>query len=210
MTSALLEPPVRRAPEAAPVRTDIIGPRHAGMRMTGEEWEAHEDWDRDYRYELYDGVLVVCPAPGCAEASPNDELGYRLRGYIEANPDGPAKLTLPERYIRIDADNRRRCDRAVWCGEFPKKPDEVPPTLAIEIVSASARDRRRDYVTKRAEYLSAGVKEYWVIDRHARTVTKFEAAGETVYDEAAAVTSGRLPGFELPVAAMTRAADLFG
>ena len=209
MTSALLEPPVRRP--AAPPRgvPETIGPRHAGMRMTGEEWEAHEDWDRAYRYELYDGVLVVCPAPGCGETSPNDELGRLLRNYIVLKPDGPAKLTLPERYIRIDADNRRRCDRAVWCGEFPQKPDEVPPTVAIEIVSASARDRRRDYVTKRAEYLSVGVREYWVIDRHARTITKFDAAGETVYDEAATVASDHLPGFELPVTAMTTAADLF-
>jgi len=37
-----------------------------------------------------------------------------------------------------------------------------PPDLVVEVVSAESR--ARDYRVKYAEYLSAGVQEYWIVD----------------------------------------------
>ena len=38
------------------------------------------------------------------------------------------------------------------------------PALVIEVVSANRRD---DYLTKRAEYESIGVQEYWFVEHYA-------------------------------------------
>ena len=44
------------APEMAPV---VLTAGLAGILMTPEEFDAVEEWDEDYRYELVQGVLVV-------------------------------------------------------------------------------------------------------------------------------------------------------
>ena len=41
---------------------------------------------------------------------------------------------------------------------------EGAPDLAVEVVSGSKADRRRDWFTKRKEYAASGVAEYWIVD----------------------------------------------
>jgi hypothetical protein len=48
----------------------------AGTLMTPAEFDAVEEYDENYGYELVHGVLVVVPLPNEAEADPNEELGY--------------------------------------------------------------------------------------------------------------------------------------
>lgn len=49
----------------APPASDelILGPDCNGLRMTLEEFDAVEDYDEDYMYELVNGVVVVNPLP---------------------------------------------------------------------------------------------------------------------------------------------------
>ena len=73
----------------------------------------------------------------------------------------------PDVQMLLDRDDPRRQNRR-WLGT----------DLAVEVVSAD--DPRRDYVTKRREYLAAGVLEYWIVDprpRHRR-ITVLVRAGE--------------------------------
>ena len=64
-------------------------------------------------------------------------------------------------------------DRIIWAGLGRQpKPRRDIPTIAIEFVSASKRERRRDYAEKRKEYLAAGVVEYWLFDRFERGLAK--------------------------------------
>ena len=85
------------------------------------------------------------------------------------------------------------------------------PTIAVEFVSAGRRNRRRDYVDKRKEYLKAGVKEYWIIDRFQRTLTvihnKPRGSREKVVSENETYQSPFLPGFEVPLARLLATAD---
>jgi len=47
-----------------PVNPELaLGPETAGLLMTAEEFDAIEEYDEDYRYELINEVLVVTPAP---------------------------------------------------------------------------------------------------------------------------------------------------
>ncbi len=117
---------------------------------------------------------------------------------------------MAERYIRTH--NRRRADRVIWAG-LGRRPDPKVdvPTIAVEFVSAGKRDRHRDYVEKRAEYLAAGVAEYWVIDRFRRIMTVYRRPpaepSEVVVPEAGTYRTDLLPGFELPLARLLSVAD---
>ena len=52
-----------------------LTPEMAGMRMSPEEFDAVEEWDEDYNYELVEGVLVVVPPVSESERGPNEMLG---------------------------------------------------------------------------------------------------------------------------------------
>jgi len=191
-----------------------IGPGSAGVSMTVEEFDripAHR-WDDRYRYELIRGVLVVSPFAGPGEDSPNDELGYLLRRYRDDHPQGfLLDETLFEQYLHTA--NRRRCDRAIWVG-LGRTPDveRDVPAIVVEFVGPRKRDFLRDYEEKRDEYLTAGVREYWVIDRFRRTMTVYrpgaggQAAAQTV-TEPQEYQTPLLPGFVLPLARLLARAD---
>jgi Uma2 family endonuclease len=151
--------------------------------MTPEEFDAIDDWDENYRYELVNGVLIVVPPVGAGERSPNDKLGYLIQFFQEMLP--------------------------IWIG-LGRAPDvdHDVPAIVVEFVSRSRRDVRRDYVQKRLEYLEAGVREYWVIDRFRRRMTVFRADGSTLeFTESETYQPPLMPGFELPLPRLFAAAD---
>lgn len=185
-----------------------LGHECNGMLLSPEEYDVVEDWESGYRYELVNGVLVVVPPPGFGERSPNDYLGYLLHRYHEEHQKGTClDGTAPEQEIRC-GENRRRADRAIWVGYGAAfDPDRDTPSIAIEFVSESSRDRRRDYVDKRAEYAAAGVKEYWVIDRFTRELTVFRGDDVQVVPADEAYESPLLPGFRLTLAELLKRSD---
>lgn len=190
----------------------VLGPELAGTLMTPDEFDAVEEYDHDYRYELIHGVLVVTPIPLSAEVGPNEWLGQQLLNYRDSHPHGRAlDATLPERYVRT-GDSRRRADRVIWAG-LGRMPDERldTPTIVVEFVSEGRRNRHRDYIEKRDEYRAIGVREYWVFDRFQRCLTVFFDASaqpaERVVNEAERYHSPCLPGFELPLAKLLAVAD---
>lgn len=191
-----------------------IGFDSAGLRMTPEEFDAIQEGDYDelYRYELIDGVLVVNGIPLESQASPNEYLGGLLHVYKSFHPEGSAlDETLQERYIRLP-NSRRLADRVIWAG-LGRRPNPKldVPTIAIEFVSASKRNRKRDYETKRDEYLSLGAVEYWIIDRFQRTLTAYRAMegapSARIIGENDVFETDLLPGFELPLDQLLAHAD---
>ena len=50
---------------------------------------AIEEADRDYRYQLINGRLIVTPPPLEAERGPNEELGRRLLNYRDSKTPPP-------------------------------------------------------------------------------------------------------------------------
>lgn len=193
-----------------PTRLGRIGPGSAGMFLKPKEFDAITDYVRGYRYELIKGVLVVNAIPGPAQADPNETLGYMLRDYQKNHPKGGVlDTTLPEQYIRIGKE-RRQADRVLWTGlgRRPNVKKDVP-TIAVEFVSAGKRNALRDYETKRVEYLSVGVAEYWIIDRFRRTLTvhRKTAKKPIVVGEFETYETKLLPGFVLHLDEILVAAD---
>jgi Uma2 family endonuclease len=190
----------------------VLGLESAGLFMTPEEFDAIQEYDENYRYELINGVLVVSPIPLPEETSPNDLLGYLLLDYKERHPAGKVlDCTMPQQYVRTKA-GRRIADRLLWVGlgRLPK-PRRDPASVAVEFVSAGKRNQRRDYEDKRGEYMEAGIAEYWIVDRFRRTMTVIynlpSGEEEKIIHEAEVYQSPLLPGFELPLARLLAAAD---
>ena len=190
----------------------VLGPEHAGILMTPEEFDAVEEYDENYRYELVHGVLVVSPIPSAEETDPNEELGRWLRNYQAENRRGKAlDLTLPQQYVRT-ATSRRPADRLIWTGlgRLPDRRRDVA-SVAVEFVSAGRRNRLRDYLDKRREYMEVGFQEYWIIDRFRRTLTvvRNDPAGpqELAIPENRTYRTPLLPGFKLPLADLLAVAD---
>ena len=200
-------PPARRParprvrPKPAPAPASYLDEDSAGLLMTGAEFDAIEECDPFFRYQLIRGVVVVSRPPVAAHERYVDRFGYLLQKYMFEHPNGAVlDETLPGRYVRTEEDTRRQPDRAVWCG-LGREPDETAdvPAIIVEVVSRSRRDRVRDYETKRNEYRAAGVKEYWIVDRFADpgpTVTVASADGsERVVGPGETYESPLLPGF---------------
>jgi Uma2 family endonuclease len=183
----------------------------AGLSMSKEEFRAIEDFDDRYRYELIRGIVIVVPPASDSEVKANETLGTMLHRYAEEHPEGKCvDDTLFEREIET-IPNLRRTDRSIWIGlgRVPDTDTDVP-AIIVEFVSPGRAAFYRDYEEKRDEYLSIGVKEYWVIDRFDRTMTIFRRDAEPqVVKEGEVYSTSLMPGFELPLKTILAAADRY-
>ncbi|MGH9527182.1 MAG: Uma2 family endonuclease, partial [Terriglobales bacterium] len=93
--------------------------------------------------------------------------------------------------------------RAAIIGE---KNIQGAPNLLVEILSSSTRDL--DLGTKLRLYRRCGVREYWIVDPDANTVTvhRLDQAGaqSQILTAAGTITSPVLPGLSLPLAAILK------
>ena len=194
------------------IRTPLfLSPEDAGRRLTPRRFD-EADFEEGWRYELIQEVLVVTPIPRKASRGLAGKLIQWLQNYADRLGKGIEFLTaLFEETIELPNGSRRRCDVGVWIelGRNPGAHDV--PTITVEIVSKRASDVRRDYVDKRADYLAAGVQEYWIIDRFRRTMTVLRRRGgrwqQRVVQEDEVYTTPLLPGFELKLRDLLAHAD---
>ena len=200
-------------PKLNPKLPPSFGPTDNGRVMSPREFD-RGDFERGWRYELVNGVLIVSPAPVSNERDPNEELGRILRNYQEYHPQGAAlDATLSEHDVET-GDNRRRADRAIWLGlgRLPRK-NEMP-TITVECVSKARRDWVRDYETKRDEYLDAGVSEYWIFDRFTETLTvwtqKNGRRSKKTFSANETFSTPRLPGLVLGLRKLSDLAARWG
>jgi Uma2 family endonuclease len=130
------------------------------------------------RYEILDGELSVTPAPSTKHQRISGRLHFALTQHVLANQLGevyaaPTDLILaPTTVIQPDLifiGNDRR-------GIVTERAIEGPPTLVIEILSATTR--RTDRQTKAQLYAKHGVPHYWLIDPDLQSVEAYELADD--------------------------------
>ena len=172
-----------------------------GIEVSQEEF-AEADYQKPWRYERANGRLVVMTPAGYDHHATAEPFRNHLGTYKLAHPDR-IEHVFQEAWTSVDDDTDRLPDIAVYLtggsGRLPKR----IPDLIFEIVSQTARDRRRDYEEKRTEYERIGVREYIIVDRFQHTLTVLslvkDSYKQNVLGPNDLYTTPLLPGLEIPL-----------
>jgi Uma2 family endonuclease len=134
--------------------------------------------DDGKRYEIFDGELVVTPAPAPPHQFAVWELThtfYRRLKEIAIPVLSPVDVILSSRRVLIpDVVVLRHERKAIITG----RAIEGPPDLVVEVLSP--RGAARDRVRKARLYASSGIPEYWIADPIAKTIEVY-ALGDRGY-----------------------------
>ena len=132
--------------------------------------------DDGNRYELFDGQLLVTPAPAGLHQVAVMFLWKALEPYVRATRLGwvmsaPADLQLggkhlsqPDLFVMPSLPLSRD-----WA-EFPD------PILVIEVLSPSTA--QQDRFIKRRRFQRRGIPEYWIVDLDARAIERWRPGDE--------------------------------
>jgi len=154
--------------------------------------------------EYSDGFVRVLPMPGLLHQWIARFLFLALERFVSERQLGevffaplPVRLT-PTKYREPDIVFVRPERIRIMKGQ----PDGAD--LVIEVVSDGKESRERDYVEKRAEYVAAGIREYWIVDPDQRTITVLELADGSyrehgVFHHSDLASSSLLGGFSVRV-----------
>jgi Uma2 family endonuclease len=191
-----------------------IGPQDHGRRMSLKEFEPIQVQE-GYLYELGRGVIVVSDVPGFKHLRQVSAIRDRLVIYKVAHPHDVYDVVAGSdcKILIAEWESERHPDLSIF-----KKPPPSPEgkklwwkwiaDIAIEVVSRSSR--KRDYVEKREEYLTRGVKEYWIVDGDKKQVTILRRVRgkwvERVLHPGDTYETDLLPGFQLSCQAVFEAA----
>ena len=164
-------------------------------------------WDEDERIELIDGEAVMMAPPSTSHQIISMEISRQLANFLEGKKclaiPAPFAVRLFEREGDPPANVRTvvEPDISVICdtSKLDEKGCHGAPDWVIEIVSPSSRSM--DYFTKLFKYRTAGVREYWVVDPHRKTVTvyQFEQDQMNEYAFGESVPVGIYEGFSITV-----------
>ena len=148
-------------------------------RMTAEEfceW-VHEPDQSDRWFELVRGEVIELPPPMKPHGAVAFNIARILAGYVYANATGYCTSNDAGVILERDPDTVRGPDIAYYedaatFEDLHPKYGEVPPRLAIEILSPS--DKAGQITRKITDYLSNGVEVVWLIDPEQRNVTVYQ------------------------------------
>jgi Uma2 family endonuclease len=174
-----------------------------------EMLQENAGWSMDI--ELLDGEAVLVPPVGDRASSTQGELYMALRHWQEDTAD--EGVVLQDVFVALPGGSRPAPDISWWSAE--RHPSTPPgalqsgirqgiPDLIIEVLSPSTR--ANDLGVKRELYMRSGVRELWLVDPDARTVTRARpnSTPDEVLGEGAVLRSNLLDGFELEIAHVFR------
>ncbi len=127
-------------------------------------------WSMDI--ELIAGEAVLVPPIGGPASSAQGELHVALHRWQE--DVGDEGLVLQDVFVAFPDGSRPAPDISWWSAE--RRPPVARgsmqriPDLIIEVLSPSTR--ANDLGVKRDMYMGAGVRELWLVDPDARTITR--------------------------------------
>ena len=150
--------------------------------MPQREWTADDlDGlpDDGLRYELVDGVLLVSAAPNTTHQLALANLFFLL---MQAAPPGLRVLPAPTD-VRFSPRRQLQPDLCVvQRSAIGGARIEVPPLLAVEVLSPSTRTV--DRTVKRSVFEDGGVPAYWLVDPLRPSLTVLELVGGAYLERA--------------------------
>lgn len=155
--------------------------------------------DPERSYEIVNGEPEVKEMPGARHGKIASRLDRRLGTFVEANRLGEVFV---ETSFQIGGNDRIPDLAFVSLDCLPPEGEPetkwpFPPALAIEIVSPS--DFYEKVYNKALEYLSAGVKQVWIVSPENQTITIYRSPSNIIAfpPESELVCEDLLPGFRL-------------
>src|SRR5262245_56169442 len=183
-------------------------------RWTEDEYLRLEEMRGDHiRIELVDGRLEVLPVPTRLHQAILIYLLVKLKDF--AAKHSPGEVSIAGLRVRLangrfrepdvvylKQENCSRSHNEFWAGA----------DLAMEIVSGSYDDRKRDYEEKVKDYAEAGIPEYWIVDPDEKRIRVLTLKGEAYqvhgdFGPGSEASSVLLPGFKVSVDAALRGQD---
>lgn len=171
--------------------------------ITAEEFSKMPDPPDGSQQELVRGVIITMPPPKGRHGVCCIKVGYALYNHTSANHLGHVTSNDAGFVSERDPDTVRGPDVAYWSSERVKEvPEgyfEVPPDLAVEVVSPS--DTHFRVQEKVRYYLTHEVRMVWVVDPELRIVTVYRSKEMARTLEETETLSGEevLPGFSCKV-----------
>jgi Uma2 family endonuclease len=156
--------------------------------------------------ELIAGEAVLMPPLGERASSAQGKLFMALCRWQEETAD--EGVLLQDVFVALPAGHRPAPDISWWsAGRRPSEPAALRwgmrqsvPDLVVEVLSPSTR--QNDLGVKRELYMTSSVRELWLVDPDAHTVTRVrpDLDADEVFGEGATLESALLAGFAFEVA----------
>jgi len=171
--------------------------QETAAELSLDEWFALPE---DEPGELVDGHLAEEEAPDYLH-----ELLVALLGQFLGNWIFPQGGLVAGSGAKLAVSSRcgRKPDLTVYLPGSRRPPARglirVPPDIAIEIVSPTPRDGRRDRVEKMADYAGFKVAWYWLLDPQLRSLEILELDAQGRYLHVLGASTGmleKIPGCE--------------
>jgi Uma2 family endonuclease len=162
----------------------------AAPELSLDEWFALPE---DEPGELVEGRLEEEEVPDYLH-----ELLVMLLGRLLGNWTNPrgGLVAGSEAKFAVGSGRGRKPDLTVYLPGSRRPPGRglirVPPDIAVEVVSPTPRDGRRDRVEKTADYAAFGVSWYWLVDPQLRSLEILELDAQGRYLHVLGASSGTL------------------
>jgi len=142
--------------------------RRKDVPAEGYTYKDYYSWGEDVRCELIDGIPYMMGAPGERHQWIAGGIHTQLRVWLEGKPcrayiapfdvrlfheEDESDKTVVQPDVLVVCDRKKLSDGRACRGA---------PDFVVEVVSDGSV--KQDFVTKKAKYEKAGVREYWVID----------------------------------------------
>ena len=180
------------------------------LRWTTRDLESMPDDGGWKRYEIIDGELYVTHAPHLFHQNAGGNIHVALSNWSSQTQLGKAFETPGVIFTIHDAV----IPDVVWISRerLANGVDEsghliVAPELMVEVLSAGAKNEKRDKEFKLKLYSRHGVQEYWIVSWHRKTVESYRRVNalltlDRTLMEHDSLTSPLLPNFSVSVSSI--------
>ncbi|MCX4240093.1 Uma2 family endonuclease [Paraliomyxa miuraensis] len=176
-----------------------------------------EDWERlpeDEPGELVGGVLVEEEVPSYVHEATVVWLMGLMLPWCRQN--GARVIGSGLKFV-LPNESGRLPDLSLFLRGAPRPPAHgaarTPPSIAVEVVSSTPADARRDRIIKLSEYAEFGISWYWLVDPELRSVEILQLDSQRKYVHVVSATEGTVtevpgcPGLSLPIDELWRELD---
>ena len=193
-----------KVPKGSEPSWDVVALFPEQGRWSEEDYlSLGEKVDTHRLIELVDGRIEVLPVPTEEHQIIIAFLYEALVAFVR--PRRLGKVLFSGLRVRMRARNFREPDLLFLSAKNQAKRGNRfwrGADVVMEVVSEDDPDR--DYVDKRSEYAKAGIREYWIVDPAARSITLLTLKGRAyvergVFKDGGSVTSPLLRGFSVAV-----------